>query len=470
MKHREDRGDGPPRPPERSWEHPRGGGLHPGEEGAGGTRGGRGRRPFDYGALRLMVLSMIAETPHHGYQLMRAIEERTDGRYAPSPGVIYPTLAWLDEMGFAKPEAVGGGRKAYRITDEGRSFLEANRGALEALAARGPRPDGSQDLRAVMHELRAALKERVRRADLSEAEHTEILERLRGVLDLVLGKDAAKSSPSVSHSAGASADSQTFERRTGGQQEHAMEQIITRHRFEIRRRSLTVLEKTHLTPHMIRIVLSGEDLADFTSLAPDDHIKLLFDTGAEKPEMREYTPRAFDPEARRLTIDFAVHDAGPATRWAVSAQPGDTLQIGGPRGSQVVSAAFDWWALIGDETALPAIGRWLGELPAGARAVSLGLVTGPEEEQSFVTAAAHAAHWGHRPEAAAADPAPALAAAAQLTLPSEGRGFIFIAAEAAVARALRDHFVTDRGHPREYVKAAGYWVSGQADTSDKSLD
>ncbi len=243
--------------------------------------------------------------------------------------------------------------------------------------------------------------------------------------------------------------------------------ILTRHRFEIKRRLLTVREKSLITPQMIRLVLTGEDLADLESLAPDDHVKLFFDLGGEKPETRDYTPRAFDREARTLTLDFAVHEAGPATRWAVGAKIGDVLTVAGPRGSAVLAPVFDWLLLIGDETALPALGRWVEEAPAGLRVVSLGLVTGAAEEQRLISAADHEAHWLHRADPA--DPAPALKAAAELSLP-EGRGFVWIAAEAGVARALRTHFLDERGHPREALKAAGYWIKGQADASEKSME
>jgi NADPH-dependent ferric siderophore reductase len=70
-----------------------------------------------------------------------------------------------------------------------------------------------------------------------------------------------------------------------------------------------------------------------------------------------------------LHIDFAIHDAGPATDWALRARIGDALEIGGPRGSAVIPMEFDWYLLIGDETGLPAIGRRLEELPAGSRAL-----------------------------------------------------------------------------------------------------
>lgn len=248
-----------------------------------------------------------------------------------------------------------------------------------------------------------------------------------------------------------------------------MDTIITRHRHETRRRTLTVAQTTRLTPHMIRIVLTGPELAGFVSMAPDDHIKLIFETGTDRPAMRDYTPRAFDAQAGRLTVDFAVHNAGPATAWAVAARPGDTLTIGGPRGSAVIASAFDWWLLIGDETALPAMGRWVGEMPASARVQTLAAVPGAEDRQVWTSAARLKTHWVHRPESAAADPEPLLTAVRGMVLP-EGRGFIWIAAEAQVARALREHFALDRGHPRPWIKAAGYWTRGVADGAMTSLD
>ncbi|ARO14622.1 ferric-chelate reductase (NADPH) [Ketogulonicigenium robustum] len=228
-----------------------------------------------------------------------------------------------------------------------------------------------------------------------------------------------------------------------------------------------MLEKTRLTPNMIRFVMGGADLEGFESPAPDDHIKLVFPVaGEEKPVMREYTPRAYDAAAQTLVLDFAVHDAGPATQWAIDANVGDTLTIAGPRGSAVLSPVFDWYLLIGDETALPAMGRWVEEMAAGTQVITLGLVTDAAEEQQFTSKAALDARWLHRPDAT--DAAPVLDAVAAIDLPA-GRGFIWMAAEAKVARALRDHFQHDRQHPLTDMKAAGYWTQGQADTSDKAM-
>jgi DNA-binding PadR family transcriptional regulator len=84
---------------------------------------------------------MIAEQPRYGYELMKAIEERMSGSYSPSPGVIYPTLSWLEDMGYVAAEAEDAGRKRYRITAEGEAFLLANRAAVDGLNARLGQPD-----------------------------------------------------------------------------------------------------------------------------------------------------------------------------------------------------------------------------------------------------------------------------------------------------------------------------------------
>ncbi|QIB36565.1 PadR family transcriptional regulator [Ancylobacter pratisalsi] len=120
--------------PDRHPLHP----DHPEGHHGKGHRHGRhgGGRLFDYGELRLLLLAMIAERPRHGYELIKEIEERFGGAYTPSPGVIYPTLSWLDDMGYAAIEPEASGRKLYRITPEGEAFLVANRTAANELLSR----------------------------------------------------------------------------------------------------------------------------------------------------------------------------------------------------------------------------------------------------------------------------------------------------------------------------------------------
>jgi NADPH-dependent ferric siderophore reductase len=241
---------------------------------------------------------------------------------------------------------------------------------------------------------------------------------------------------------------------------------ITRVRHELRRRSLIVRRTEFVTPRMLRLILAGQELAGFTSLSSDDHIKVFAPGEGGAVERRDYTPRRYDAGANELTLDFALHEAGPVTAWARGVKVGDTAEIGGPRGSAVVPHDFDWWLLIGDETALPAIGRRVEELLAGTPVTTIAGVTGPEEEQLFTSQADHRAIWVHRPAAQATDPAPLLRAL-ETYAPPAGDGFIWIAAEAGVARALRKHVVEVWRHPAPWLKASGYWAIGKADASEK---
>ena len=123
----------------------------------------------------------------------------------------------------------------------------------------------------------------------------------------------------------------------------------------------TIEQVEKIAAQMIRVTLTG-DLEGFKSLGFDDHIKLFFPDGTTNaegaPNMlgRDFTPRRYDPINNMLVIHFAIHDAGPATRWAEQAQPGQMLSIGGPRGSFIIPTTYDWHLLIADETGLPAIG------------------------------------------------------------------------------------------------------------------
>src|SRR6478752_1671407 len=99
-------------------------------------RGGRRRRVFDAGELRLVLLKLIADQPRHGYELIRAIEELSGGFYVPSPGVVYPTLTMLHEMGQIEEAVSGGARKAFSVTPEGTEYLVARKPEVDELLAR----------------------------------------------------------------------------------------------------------------------------------------------------------------------------------------------------------------------------------------------------------------------------------------------------------------------------------------------
>lgn len=107
---------------------------------AAGFMGGGGMGPAWFSAgrklgsgdLQLVLLALLAERPSHGYELIKALEERSGGFYSPSPGMVYPALTWLEEVGYASVAAEGA-KKLYSITEGGRAYLEENRAAAEAM-------------------------------------------------------------------------------------------------------------------------------------------------------------------------------------------------------------------------------------------------------------------------------------------------------------------------------------------------
>lgn len=240
---------------------------------------------------------------------------------------------------------------------------------------------------------------------------------------------------------------------------------ITRVRHPLTMRRLEVSRVQRLTPRMVRVTLTGDDLEGFASLSPDDHVKLFFprpDGGMNLPVFgengpvyaegehspsRDYTPRRHSASAKELDLDFVIHGDGPASTWAERAQPGDVLHVGGPRGSMIVPTDFDHYVLVGDATALPAIGRWLEEMPPDTPVTVLVEVAAQAERQSL----ARDVRWfvpGKGPsleETVAALPLPA------------GDTFWWVACESRRARALRSLLVERRGVDKDWVKATGYW-------------
>jgi DNA-binding PadR family transcriptional regulator len=144
-----------------------------GDEGWG-DRTRRARRMFESGELRLVLLKLISEQPRHGYDLIRAIEELTGGRYAPSPGIVYPTLTMLEEMGLVEEAAGEGARKPYQITDAGRAHLEENAEEAEELLRRlkalspAYSPEGSSPIWRAMRNLGMAIRHRVQHGEITE--------------------------------------------------------------------------------------------------------------------------------------------------------------------------------------------------------------------------------------------------------------------------------------------------------------
>ena len=254
-------------------------------------------------------------------------------------------------------------------------------------------------------------------------------------------------------------------------------------RHDVVLRTLEALRVERLTPHMQRVTLGGPELRGFHSAAPDDHVKLFFPNragalvlpmlgpnglefpaGHEPSPMRDYTPRRHDAAHGELVIDFVLHGDGPASDWAAQAAPGQRLGAGGPRGSFVVAGDFDRYVLVGDETTLPAIGRWLEEMPAGTHATALIEIPEAADRQPLHSRADVEIRWLERNGEPATDSR--LLEHALSALPViEGDSYYWIAAESRRARAMRQG-LDQRGVPKDWIKATGYWKAHADDDED----
>jgi DNA-binding PadR family transcriptional regulator len=175
---------------ELTRDHDRRGGRHFGHRGRhgfgrDGEHGGRRRRVFDSGELQLVLLKLIADQPRHGYELIRAIEELTGGAYVPSPGVIYPTLTLLQDMGRIEEAEAEGPRKPFAVTADGTAELEAKKQEVEALFARlaelasmRERTDGGP-VRRAMGNLRTVLLDRLSK----DGVQSETMHEVAAILD-----------------------------------------------------------------------------------------------------------------------------------------------------------------------------------------------------------------------------------------------------------------------------------------------
>ncbi|WP_030801790.1 siderophore-interacting protein [Streptomyces sp. NRRL S-337] len=243
------------------------------------------------------------------------------------------------------------------------------------------------------------------------------------------------------------------------------------HRARVRRTE-------RLTPHMVRVVLGGEGLAEFAAGEYSDHyVKLVFPVpGVRYPEpfdiaqiraefprdrwprTRTYTVRAWDPESRELTVDFVVHgDEGLAGPWAAAAQPDDEIFLLGPGGAYAPDPAADWHLLAGDESALPAIAASLARIPAGAAVHAFIEVAGPEERQELTAPAGARITWIHRGDAPVGRQL--VAAVRNLAFPP-GRVQAFVHGEAGFVKELRRLLRVERQVPREDLSISGYWRAG----------
>ena len=262
---------------------------------------------------------------------------------------------------------------------------------------------------------------------------------------------------------------------------------LVRHELRVRKLRVKAIEKP--TPGMARITLTGDALRGFVTAAPDDHVKLLVPArGTDEPLLpvieggrlhwpergaraiaRDYTPVRFDPERQELDLEIVLHPGGHLASWVSQAEVGDVAGLAGPRGSHLIDAPLAGLLLVGDETALPAIRRWLRELPAEVRVLALIEVRNAGERQRLTTSAQARIEWLERGEAAPGTTNLLVNALARSTLP-EPLTHAWLAGEANTVRLLRAHLETDRAFPAERISARGYWKRGVLDHQEPHRD
>ncbi|HEU5472527.1 MAG TPA: siderophore-interacting protein [Actinophytocola sp.] len=237
-----------------------------------------------------------------------------------------------------------------------------------------------------------------------------------------------------------------------------------------------------ITPRTVRITVSGVNVAPPT---PDAHVKVFFPLPGQsaphlappvagdlvswyrsyldmpdelRPPMRTYTVRAYRPDRAEIDIDFVLHgDDGLASRWAGAARPGDLVAVLGPAGQAAAGDGPRWHLLVGDETAVPAIGSIIEAAPAGTRLRAFVEVADPEEHQRFASRAEVDIQWLYRNGHSVL-----LDAVRATEFTGEGAQ-AWVAGESGMVRAVRRHLVRERGFEAAMVSFHGYWQAGMSE-------
>lgn len=249
------------------------------------------------------------------------------------------------------------------------------------------------------------------------------------------------------------------------------------------RAELYVSRKEYITPHYIRVFLTGEDVPKFANTTigvnnkimvppkginqihfPDyDYEKMEWVQPPEelRPSIRTYTHRGIDLITNEIWIDFIAHgDEGPASAWAISAQKGDALGVLMKDGKSELYPLTENYILLGDSTAIPALSAILESLPPTAKGICMIEVHGKDDEQEISTKAAIEFIWLHN-----SNPQTGSKLATelkQLVLPEENR-FAYVAAEFSSVKEIRAYLRKEMAWQREELYAYSYWKSGVAE-------
>jgi len=254
--------------------------------------------------------------------------------------------------------------------------------------------------------------------------------------------------------------------------------------YPIRIREVQVRGTRMIGSGLLRVILGGPGTAGFESHAPDEHVKLIFldpDGTLRLPEpaglmlrwprpmpaSREYTVRRYDAATGEIALDVALHPGGLGSDWAQAVEPGAVVHVAGPPGGLIVPHAFDRYLLAGDITALPAIARWLEELPRTAAGWAFTEVADPSQEIFLSAPERVEVRWLHRGKVPPGCSDLLGQALRSVAVPPGERVYVWLAGEAGALKPLRRWVRDDLGVPRDDVDATGYWERGVADFDEE---
>ncbi|MEV0373727.1 siderophore-interacting protein [Streptomyces sp. NPDC050636] len=253
--------------------------------------------------------------------------------------------------------------------------------------------------------------------------------------------------------------------------------------YPIRLRETEVVRTAMVGASLLRVTLGGAGAEGFEAHSPDEHVKLIFpepDGSLRLPEQngtmlrwprpsptsREYTVRRYDPVAAEIDVDFALHDGGLASDWASAVEPGTVVHIAGPPGGLIVPHTYDRYLFAGDITALPAIARWLEELPRSAKGWAFVEVADAAEEIGLSAPEGVAVRWLHRGDRPAGTGDALASAVTAVTVPEGERVHVWAAGEAGQIKPLRRWVRDELRLEKADHDITGYWKRGVADFDD----
>lgn len=230
-------------------------------------------------------------------------------------------------------------------------------------------------------------------------------------------------------------------------------------------RTLEVIRSAYVTPHMLRVTLGGSELAGFPEDQESAYIKLIFPQhGESRPLMRTYTVSA--QRSDEIDVDFVLHAAdGPASAWARKAKPGDQIVVGGPGPKKLINKDADWYLLVGDMTALPAIAVNLAQLPEDARGYAVLEVVTEGDIQMLQHPENIEIHWviNATPDS---DSSTLLQRVEQLCWLA-GQPAVWTACEFHSMRALRTYFKQQRQVLKSHLYISSYWKINSTEDQHK---